>query len=442
METIAPLEGMAAEQTSNGSMPTSRKQPVLRPWLVAQSINLVRHTEALRPFRREEFGTGAEAPTDGHILEVNQLMTSLRRSLQARTSLMKRYVTAALRQPSPALLRRVVTHKHKAHAWVQAIERIWDFYFELFGQRQSRYGHWLVSCDRIALDCYRTTYVGLGHEKSIPAPPPFSYMRTGFGPATFRRGIPLRKLGRQLNPFPLIQLPYHRLVNPWTLGAVLHEVSHNLQSDLGLALTVPRRIARRLLKEGLPPGLAAVWTRWNREMFADLSGLLLGGPAVAASLMDVVGRAPQIVYSFSSRGVHPTPYLRMLLSTELLRRMGFAEEAQNYRRAWTRIYDDPGSGNFPEVVLKTAPKAIYCMVDVVCYQPYSELGNKSLAQVFRFEQKDQRMIEEAARRLGHGTDPGVVPERFLIGSARFALDNRLARPEVIKENFYKELARR
>src|SRR5438309_2918240 len=104
-------------------------------------------------------------------------------------------------------------------------------------------------------------------------------MATGFAPATFRRGIPLKRLGKQLNPFPLIQLPYHRLVNPWTLGAVLHEVSHNLQSDLGLTLTVPRRIARRLLKEGLPTSVAAVWTRWNREMFAELSGLLLGGPA-------------------------------------------------------------------------------------------------------------------------------------------------------------------
>jgi hypothetical protein len=107
-----------------------------------------------------------------------------------------------------------------------------------------------------------------------------------------------------------------------------------------------------------------------------------------------------------------------------------------------RIYDAPGSGNIPPTVLKTAAKAIYCVVDAVCYQPYSELGNKSLAEVFRFEQKDQRMIEEAARRLAQGTDPGVVPERFLIGSARFALDNRFARPEVIKENFYKELARR
>jgi hypothetical protein len=101
-----------------------------------------------------------------------------------------------------------------------------------------------------------------------------------------------------------------------------------------------------------------------------------------------VARLQESAYFFSPRGFHPTPYLRMLLSNELLRRMGFVEEAQKYRRSWMRIYNNPGSGNFPAVVLKTAVKAIYCVVDAVCYKPYSELGNKSLAQVFRFEQKD------------------------------------------------------
>ena len=140
---------------------------------------------------------------------------------------------------------------------MRAIERIWDFYFELFGQRQSMFADWLLSCDRIALSCYQAAYLGVGEPKPLPAPPPFCYARTGFSPATFRRGIPLRRLGRQLNPFPLVQLPYHRLVNPWTLGAVLHEVSHNLQSDLGLNKAVPVAIGRRLLEEDCPPAVVA-----------------------------------------------------------------------------------------------------------------------------------------------------------------------------------------
>jgi hypothetical protein len=50
------------------------------------------------------------------------------------------------------------------------------------------------------------------------------------------------------------------------------------------------------------------------------------------------------------------------------------------------------------------------------------------------------MIEEASRRLAAGTDPGIIPERFLIGAVRLALDRRLARPEVLAKNFYLALA--
>jgi hypothetical protein len=82
------------------------------------------------------------------------------------------------------------------------------------------------------------------------------------------------------------------------------------------------------------------------------------------------------------------------------------------------------------------------VVDTVCYRPFAQLGDKTLAQVLRFERKEQSMIEEAAQRLANGTDPGIVPERFLIGAARIAFDRRLARPGAITKNFYRDLARR
>lgn len=429
-------------RNGGGAAGARRGPSVLPPWLRAQSVNVTRHAAALRPFRQAEFGSGAVSPTEGHIRAANALITSLRNDLLKLTRQVTSAVNVAAREQRSSQLQQVLEHKEHAHSWVRAIERIWDFYFELFGQRQSQFGHWLLSCDRIALDCYQDVYMGLGQAKSIPAPPPFSYMRTGFSPATFRRGIPLRRLGKQLNPFPLIQLPYHRLVNPWTLGAVLHEVSHNLHNELGLARIIPRNIGRRLLQAGHGRFVASVWTRWNRELFADLSGLLLGGPAVIASLMDIAGRSPRTTLTYIPRAVHPTPYLRIFLSVQLLRRMGFPKEAEQFRRAWTRLYPDPHAGNIPPALLNTFPEASAMVVDTVCFQPYAELGDKSLSQVIRFEPKEQQMIEEAARRLSAGTDPGIIPERFLIGAARFALDHRLARPGVITENFYKDLARR
>lgn len=442
MNAPAAIPSIEAKKTGKAKPGTSGAQPVLGPWIRAQALNLARHTQALRNFTREEFGTGPEAPTEGHIHAVNQLLEKLRPGLKRHARHVVQLAEAARREPSARRFAALVEHKHHAHDWVRGIEKIWDFYFELFGQRQSQFGTWLLSTDRIALDCYQVTYLGIGKEKSVPAPPPFTYMRTGFGPATYRRGIKLRHLSSQDNPFPLIQLPYHRMVNPWTLGAVLHEVSHNTQSDLGLSRAVPLAIARTLLRAGFDPDIVRVWVRWNRETFADLCGLLLGGPCIVASLMDVVGRSPQVTYHFSASGVHPTPYLRVFISIELLRRMGFEAEAARYASAWTALYPGPRQGEIPKEFLRSAPKAIALVVDALCYRPFKEIGDKSLAEVYRFGQKEQRMIEEAARRMATGDDPGIVPERFLIGAARFALDNRLAPAEKIKEKFYCELSRR
>jgi hypothetical protein len=446
-----PRSGSASRIRSRGTArdPARLRQvrPVgpsgaLHPWLRAQSINVSRHAAALRPFRRGEFGTGAASPTEGHLQAANELIVALRAELMRTTAHVSRAAEQARREPTTERLQHLTVLKERAHDWVRAIEQVWDFYFELFGQRQSQYADWLLSCDRIALNCYQVAFVNVGVAKSVPAPPPFSYMRTGFSPATFRRGIRLTRLGRRPNPFPLIQLPYHRLVNPWTLGAVLHEVSHNLQNDLGLARAVPRRIAERVRALGAHPSVVRTWTRWNRELFADLSGLLLGGPAVVASLMDVVGRGPDAVLTYAPRGPHPTPYLRTLISVELTRRMGLPDDAERYRRTWMRLYPNPRAGTLPAPLLDTFDEVSRTVVDTVCFRPFRSLGDRTLAEVIKFEPKDQQLVEEAARRLAVGTDPGVVPSRFLIGAARVALDRRYARPGTITENFYTELARR
>jgi len=446
---MATLPETLPETTMRVSRPPRKRPrvvtgpaPVLLHWLRAQSTNVTRHAAALRPFKREEFGTGAAMPSEGHIQVVNKLITKLRRGLLKMSEHVHVAIGKASERPSSPRLQRVVSRKDKAHRWVQGIEKIWDFYFELFGQRQGKYGDWLLSCDRIAMDCYQAAYTGLGTARTVPAPPPFCYMKTGFAPATIRRGIRMRRLGKQFNPFPLIQLPYHRLVNPWTLGAVMHEVSHNLQSDLGLNKDIPRQVGLRLMDAGLGRMVSSVWVKWNREMFADMSALLLGGPEVVGSLMDVIGRAPGAVFSFNARGPHPVPYLRLLISAEMLRRMGFEEEAEQYSRAWKRIYPSARGGTIPKRVLATFPRACALAVDTMCYKPYRSLGNKSLSQVIRFEKKDKAMIEESAKRIAAGVDPGIIPERYLIGAARVALNRRLARPGVITENFYKELVRR
>jgi hypothetical protein len=438
----AAVPGAGTRAGATPGRGTRRPEPVFGPWLAAQSTNLRRHAAALRPFSDGEFGTGAAAPSRAHVLAVNEVFAALRADLLRRSDRVARQSMAAARAPHTELLTNLLRDKDAAHQRVRAIEKVWDFYFELFGQRQTRFAPWLLACDRIALDCYQVAFLNTGADTPIPAPAPFCYLRTGFAPATFRRAIPLRALGQLLNPFPLVQLPYHRLVNPWTLGAVLHEIGHNLQNDLGLARAVPRAVATALLDADLPKSVAATWTRWNRESFADLVGLLLGGPNIVASLFDVIGRAPETSLGYLPTGAHPTPYLRGLLNVEMLRRMGFEGEASRYAALWHRLYPAPATGSLPAPLLRSAGIAIPLFVDAVCYRPYQELGGKTLAQVLPFGPREHRIVTQTAARLATGTDPGIVPERFLIGAVRHALDHRHARPGVLTGNFYEALGRR
>src|SRR5262247_2205419 len=73
---------------------------VLTPWLRAQSINVTRHAAALRPFRREEFGSGDAAPSEGHIQAVNRLIGSLRRGLLKMTGGVTDAAAAASQNPT------------------------------------------------------------------------------------------------------------------------------------------------------------------------------------------------------------------------------------------------------------------------------------------------------------------------------------------------------
>jgi hypothetical protein len=407
----------------------------------AQVVNSKRNAAALRPFRRDEFGTDPASPSEAHIRAANQLIDDLRKRLLAAASRVDQAATRT-HMPTTSSLGLLLAQKERTERWIKLVEKIWDYYLELFGQRQTRFGAWLLAADRTALDCYQAIYTGLGQTRSIPSPPPFTYMETSVAPATFRRGIPVQRLGLQANPFPVVQLPYHRLVNPWTLGAIHHEVSHNLQSDLALWQEVPRQISRRLRGAGLDPFVVGLFTRWHKEMWSDLAGCILGGPAIVASLIDVLARSPATTQRFNPADPHPTPYLRTLINLELLRRLGFSKEADKFGRLWTKLYPSPRRGNIPRSVLDAFPQANRLVVDTICFQPYRQLGDKRLAEVVSFQPGFQKMIAEAAQRLAAGNDPGIIPARYLVGATRWALDHNLTRPERIARNFYQALAKR
>ena len=415
---------------------------LLDNWLSIQAVNLRRHATSMRAFTPTEFGTGPAAPSEAHVVAVNRFVEGFRLKLIESARSVEAAVRAAQREPTPDRLSVVLERKHRVSQQVLYVEGIWDFYFDLFVQRLSGFGERLLAVDRMAANCYEDLYIGLAVARPTPALLPFSYADSGFTPSTYRRGVPLRRLRHHRNLFPLIVLPQHRLDAPWALSSVLHECSHNLQADLGLWEVMPGLIHRRLTADGLPPEVAEVWARWHKEMTADLFALLLGGPAAVESLMDVVGRGRRATVSFDPAGVHPVPYLRVLISLELLRRIGLAQLAEDLSQVWRRLYPDVTGAELPTPLLRSFGRACGLAVDTVALTPYPQLAGKRLVDVLPFGPEQAAMIELAGRRLAEGADPGAVPLRFMVSAARYALDQGLATPAAITDSFYRILGRR
>src|SRR4051812_10844045 len=101
--------------------PAARSSSMLASWLQGQAINVTRHAEALRPFRRDEFGDGAAAPTEAHIQASNELIGSLRGDLLNMTRRVSDAVEVAVAEQTTERIQRVLRLKERAHGWVQAI---------------------------------------------------------------------------------------------------------------------------------------------------------------------------------------------------------------------------------------------------------------------------------------------------------------------------------
>ncbi len=425
-------------------VPAARRDPALLytpKWFATrQVLNAARYLQGLAPLGAKEFDAGTASPSGAHIRAANDLLNELHRSLERDVEAFARSGARLARVSHAGGFDAFLNLKDRIYTQSKEAERLLAFYRGIFQQRLGRIGNRLVAMDRIALDCYQAVWLGLGQARSIPAPAPFAYAEDGKGPATYRRGVKLTKLGRRPNPFPLVKVPQHRLHNPWTLGAVPHEVAHNLQNDLGMWGVLPKRI-RAAMTGKLPEEAIRIWVRLHKESYADFAGTLLIGPAYVESLIDVVGKRPSVAASFNPNGVHPTPLVRVPMNCVLLRRMGFRPEADAFEATWRKIYPDSLIEALPDGYRRTLKQGMAILVEACCYTKEAAYGGRALSEVTRFSHRDVGLVKEAAERLLRGENTGVLPERFLIAAAQTAIRTRRATPRQVARNFYLALGR-
>jgi hypothetical protein len=352
------------------------------------------------------------APSAAHFEAANRRLAAIDHDVKRRLEQLKQRLGAG--SPSQVLIAMSLVERE-----IDRARRAFGLFFEVFSQRGTTFAPTLAAYDAVAVDCYAAIRQAAPSIFRGPLLKPLTYMEHGYSPATSRRGVTLRRLLGETNPFPFVRIPWDR-DNPWQ-SVFLHEVCHNIQADLGIWQETQDAIAKRSQNFG-DPLVATIFGRWHKEIFADLAAVLLGGTASVWGMMEFLSHSSPAVLTFRPGGAHPTGYLRISILAEMLRRMGFGEDAARAERVWRTLYDPRRGHRMPVRLLRTAGRTIPQIVDEIAYQPRRNLAQRALVDIIPFSHADEREIRRAAILLHRGGTPADLPPRFLLSASRHAVE--------------------
>ncbi|MGY6214245.1 hypothetical protein ACW73L_03695 [Methylolobus aquaticus] len=362
------------------------------------------------------------APTPAHFRAANQRLAAIDQQIAGRLARVEQCW-----QTAP--VQRVLIDIALVEREIDRARRTFGLFFEIFSQRGSMFAPTLAAYDVIAEDCYRAVRQAAPAVFRGPLIKPLCYMEHGFSPATMRRGVLLSRLLGEPNPFPIVRIPWDR-DNPWQ-PVMLHEVSHNLQADLGIWQENRQAVIRRILRASGDPALTRIYGLWHKEIFADLAAILLGGPAAAWGMAIFLAHPASRTMTYRPGGAHPTAYLRIHILVEMLGRLGFDQSAYRLRRVWEDLYNPRGFNRLPVRLLATSSRIIPEVVDEIAFQTRRNLAQRALADIIPFGPADERRIRIGAQALQRGGVPDDLPPRHLVSAAGYALASGRVAPRMV-----------
>jgi hypothetical protein len=308
---------------------------------------------------------------------------------------------------------------------------------ELLRQRSSESDRAVLGdADALAIACYRPILdFARQHHLPIESNQPITLFYQG---GTF---IELAFLEYKLAP---IGLPESYRTSPWRWPAIAHEIAHDFYVSLqDLEQELVAKLELDLEEqESIKPGDEAfdrlLCRIWLEEIFADVVGALMIGPAYLRAMTAIFREpgAPQTVVAIhvspdGAIDVHPPRHLRVHMTAHILERQGFGQRARELCRIWDQEHQEP------EVLTLTTPTIRHGLPLAPLLEKCEALANRlydveprslaghRLADIpgLDFSKLHVRRAERAAERLSDG-QPVAFDARALIAAATSAaLDN-------------------
>ena len=320
-------------------------------------------------------------------------------------------------------------------ARLEALSELFRYMGSMADQRTRPSGSMLGDADKMADACYRPVLEfarshGLDLRTSTPI------VVTGNWPLS----IAPRFAATRIAP---LRVPRDFGRSVWLWPAIAHEVAHDLyysvdhlEAGVHESLGLPSRVAApRDDSEIDPVWLRALYGAWLVEVFADVTGTLMLGPAYVETMRRAFRNpdAPhQTAAVFTNGGwidEHPPRRLRLYMATRVLRRLGRHQEGSDLWERWEAehagiaFYFLPLAGRWVGLSDDAMHGVADSVVDALLERAWPELANYGLLSIpgLPYLHAEHAEVERLKARLARGetVDADV---RWIMAAAVLAAD--------------------
>ena len=151
-------------------------------------------------------------------------------------------------------------------------------------------------------------------------------------------------------PVAIIRAPRERMVGSGIASSVFHEVGHQAAALLGLVESLRPELREMAHSNPQEREAWALWERWISEIVADFWSVARVGVAATMGLMAVVSLPRAFVFRLDARDPHPTPWIRVKLSSAMGRALYPMQIWDQLIDLWESYY--PPSGLDPKDIAK------------------------------------------------------------------------------------------
>jgi len=267
-------------------------------------------------------------------------------------------------------LERVRSHVVAFRSRYTQTETLVDFYGDAVNTRTNpNVAALLRACDVMAERSMTQVLDPLGKT----TPPVLTYVDKGLGASILKAGLRLWDGGTS-SAVAAVKVVFHNLFRP---TALIHEAGHQAAHITGWNDELAAAIERGL--PGAPRDVAEVWGSWASEIAADTFAFAHTGYAAVVGLSDVLSGDEATVFQSRPGDPHPTPYVRVLLGTEMCTRFFGAGPWDDLASAWSQGYPLENAARYgTEDLLRRSGPLLPRIVELCLRTPMRAFGGRPL----------------------------------------------------------------